>query len=113
MGLFKPRAAMLYEIEMATELELLRTGVDTLFVTSAAGRIKRSNDPDRSIGPKLFFAGCAKGNLACVRHDIDEETAAKLLGIAANEPPGRDPRTLPQCIGKLLDTFSNTPLWRF
>jgi hypothetical protein len=91
-----------------TDLELLRLDVETLFVMSTRERIERVNDPEHSIGPKLFFAGCAEGNLARVRHDIDDATTAKLLAIAAEEPPWRDPWTLPQCIGKLLDVFSNS-----
>ena len=74
---------------------------------SQTKRIERQNDPDHSVAPRLFFAGCSQGNLARVRHDIDEQVAEQLLAIAASEPPWRDPWVLPQCIGKLLDIFSN------
>jgi len=93
---------------MPTDLELLRLDVEALWVTSAGGRMERVNAPDRSLAWKLFFAGCAEGNLVRVRHDIDDATAAKLLAICGGEPPWRDPWQLPQCIGKLLDVFSNS-----
>ena len=92
---------------MPTDRELLHLDVETLFVITGNGRIERVDDPEHSVPPKLFFAGCAEGNLARVRHDIDDDTAAQLLAIAAGEAPWRDPWTLPQCIGKLLDVLSN------
>ncbi|HLI79591.1 MAG TPA: hypothetical protein VKV03_06390 [Candidatus Binataceae bacterium] len=94
---------------MPDDLEFLRIDIESMFVLSATGRIECVNDPGRTIAPRMFFAGCPHGNLARVRHDLDDEVAAKLLAIAADEPPWRDPWALPQCIGKLLDVLSGTP----
>lgn len=91
------------------DLKLLHIDVATLFVMSPSQRIERQNDPDHSPAPRLFFAGCPQGNIARVRHDVDEQIAEQLLGISANEPPWSDPRVLPQCLGKLLDVLSNNP----
>lgn len=88
------------------DLRLLRIDVATLFVMSPSGRLARSNDPDNSPAPRMFFVGCPAGNIACVRDDIESEVAERLLAIAHDEPPWRDPWVLPQCIGKLLDVFS-------
>ena len=94
---------------MPDELELLRIDIESMFVLSATGRLECVNDPGRTIAPRMFFAGCARGNLVHVRADIDGDAAAQLLAIAAGEPPSRDPWALPQCIGKLLDVLSRTP----
>ncbi len=91
------------------DLKLLHLDVATLFLMSPSNRIDRPGDADRSTAPRLFFAGCPTGNLACVRADVDEQIADQLLAISANEPPWSDPRVLPQCIGKLLDVLSNNP----
>ena len=91
------------------ELKLLHIDVATMFVMSSSGRIERQNDPDCSPGPRLYFAGCPQGNIAHVRDDIADQTAASVLAIAAEEPPWRDPWVLPQGIATLLDVLSNSP----
>ncbi len=73
---------------------------------SSSERIERENDPDCSPGPRLFFAGCPHGNIVRVRHDIGDQIALRLLAIAAEEPPWRDPDVLPQCLGKVIDILS-------
>lgn len=94
---------------VADDMRLLHINLATLFALSSSGRIERQNDPDRSPAPRLFFAGCTQGNIAHVRDDVEDEVAGKLLAIAADEPPWRDPWVLPQSIGKLLDVFSSHP----
>jgi hypothetical protein len=89
------------------DLRLLHADIDTLFVMSASGRIERVNDPERSSGPRLFFAGCRFGNVARVRYDVDDRVALKVLEIAANEPPWRDPDVTPGCLGKIVELLSD------
>ncbi|MGO9450586.1 MAG: GNAT family N-acetyltransferase [Candidatus Binataceae bacterium] len=91
------------------DLKLLHIDVETVFVMSPTQRIERVNDTDSSIGPRLFLTGCPQGNSAHVRHDVEDQMAERLLAIAAEEPPWRDPWVLPQCIGKLLDVLFNNP----
>src|ERR1700688_2159560 len=74
---------------------------------SGSGRIERQNDPDCSSGPRLFFAGCSQGNIARVRHDVEDQIALRLLAIAAEEPPWRDLDGLPQCLGNVTDLLSH------
>ena len=88
------------------DLRLLKVDTATTFVINASGRIERENDPDCSPGPRFFFAGCPAGNIARVRHDVEDQTALRILAIAAQEPPWRDPDVLPQCLGKVIDVFS-------
>jgi len=90
----------------AGDLRLLHLDIETSFVLSGSERIERENDPDRSSGPRLFFAGCPQGNLARVRHDVGDQPALSLLAIAAEEPPWRDPDVLPQFLGKVTDRLS-------
>jgi len=90
----------------AGDLRLLHLDIQTTFVISGSERIERENDPDRSSGPRLFFAGCPQGNIARVRHDVADQTALGLLAVAAKEPPWRDPDVLPQCVGKITDLLS-------
>jgi hypothetical protein len=92
---------------MPDDLSLLQIDVATLFVLSPSARIERTKDPDGSPAPRLFFAGCAQGNIVRVRHDVEEQAAQRLLAIAAEEPPWWNPWALPQCIGKLIDVLSN------
>jgi len=94
---------------MPDDKELLRIDAESMFVLSPSGRIECVNDPGRSIAPRMFIAGCAQGNLAYVRAEVDDDAAAKLLRLTADEPPWRDPWTLPRCIGELLDVLSSAP----
>jgi hypothetical protein len=90
----------------ADDLRLLRVDIDTMFVMSAAGRIERENDPDRSPGPRLFFAGCPFGNVARVRHDVNDRIAQTVLDVAANAPPWRDPYVLPAGVEKIVELLA-------
>ena len=56
----------------------------------------------------MFFAGCARGNLARVRNDVDEQLAARLLAVAAEAPAWREREVIPQCIGKIVELLSST-----
>ncbi len=91
----------------ADDLQLLRVDIDTMFVMSASGRIERENDPDRSPGPRLFFAGCPFGNVARVRYDVDDRVAQSVLELAAKAPPWRDPDALPAGVDKIVELFSS------
>jgi hypothetical protein len=77
-----------------------------MFVMSATGRIERENDPDRSSGPRVFFAGCPFGNLTRVRYDLSEDVAIRMLDVAAKEPPWRDPDAMPACAEKIVELLS-------
>lgn len=72
-------------------------------VLNAAGRIVRENDPDHAPGPLLFLSGCAEGNVCCVRRDLPEAVAGRLLALAADEPAWGDPAHPPACLPALLD----------
>jgi Acetyltransferase (GNAT) domain len=95
-----------YSASTADDLRLLQVDIDTMFVMSAAGRIERENDPDCSSGPRVFFAGCPFGNLARVRYDVDDAIAMRILEVAAEEPPWRDPEAMPACAEKIVELLS-------
>ena len=67
--------------------DLLDIHVATLFVLTDSGRIQYVNDPDRSVGPRLYLAGSESGNVVRVRHDVGEETARAINALVAKEPP--------------------------
>jgi hypothetical protein len=90
------------------DLRLLRLDAETIFLLTASGRISGENDPDRSSGPRMFFAGCSQGNIAHVRDDVDDHLASRLLATVKQEPPWRDPDVLPQCLGKIVELMSAT-----
>jgi len=92
-----------YSASTADDLRLLEVDIDTMFVMSAAGRIERENDPDRSSGPRVFFVGCPFGNLARLRYDLDDNVAIRILEVAANEPPWCDPDAMPACAEKIIE----------
>jgi len=89
------------------DLRLLHVDIDTMFVMSASGRIERENDPDRSTGPRVFFAGCPFGNLTRVRYDVHDRIAQRVVEVAAIEPPWRDPDVMPACADKIVELLSN------
>ena len=91
------------------DLGLLHIDLDTMFVMSASGRIERQNDPDCSSGPRVFFAGCPFGNLARVRYDVDDRMALRILEVAANEAPWRDPDVIPGCVAQIVELLSDNP----
>jgi hypothetical protein len=99
-------------VTTADDLALIRLDVAISYEFSAAGRIARSaaspfgprrDSPAlrRSAGARLHFAGCTAGNLAHLRRDVGDETAALLLDLAANEPPWADPDAPPACLDEM------------
>ncbi len=91
---------------MMSDIELLSTQFKTLFLTSGSGRIERENDPDHSLGPRLYLAGCASGNVAGLRSDVTDDLAAEIMALVALEPPfgARDGR--PQYLDHYIDLLS-------
>lgn len=88
------------------DLRLLHVDVATMFVMSASERIERSNDPDCSPGPRVYFSGCALGNIVRVRDDLSDQITSRLLTIGVQEAAWRDPEVLPRCLGKFIDVLS-------
>ena len=84
----------------------LRRDVATLFVLSPSGRIIRENDPDRSEGPKLFFAGCRSGNLVYLHEDVSDPAAAQIPSLFAGEPPWLNPETHPLRLARAMDLLA-------
>ena len=74
---------------------LLAIHVTTLCVLTDSGRILHVNDPDRSVGPRLYLPGSELGNVVRVRHDVGEETARAINALVAEEPPLGDPDSTP------------------
>ncbi|HZC15439.1 MAG TPA: hypothetical protein VE309_01640, partial [Caulobacteraceae bacterium] len=103
------------------DLELLKRDVAISYVISGAGRIQRGParpsgprkefaPPQRSAGPRLHFAGCADGAVAHLRHDVDDEIAARVLAFAETAPRWSDPDTPPNGLGAILALLSrDTP----
>ncbi|HEX4199713.1 MAG TPA: GNAT family N-acetyltransferase [Caulobacteraceae bacterium] len=99
------------------DLELLRRDIAIRYVISGSGRIERgpfrpsgprqeSVPPERSGGPRLHFAGCADGALAHLRHDVDDEIAARVLSFTETAPPWSDPDTPPAGLDAILALLS-------
>jgi hypothetical protein len=101
----------------ADDFAHLQHDVTDSFVISAAGRIvagsaipvgprQGSNPPECSAGPRLYFAGCAAGNILHLRHDVSEPAATCVLALAATAPPWSDPDTPPACLDKIVEHLS-------
>jgi RimJ/RimL family protein N-acetyltransferase len=99
------------------DLELLKRDVAISYVISVSGRIERgpfrpsgprreSVPPERQAGPRLHFAGCAEGALACLRHDVDDEAAARVMAFVEAAPPWSDPDTPPSGLDEILALFA-------
>ena len=75
--------------------ELLAIQAATIFALTESGRIRRENDPERSLGPRLYLAGCESGNVVRIRHDVSDGTARAIDALVADEPPLRYPDSTP------------------
>ncbi len=78
----------------------LETDYRTLFRLRPDGRIECENDPDQSVGPRFWLAGCADGSLFGLRADLPDDLAAKLESLAASEPS-----FMPQTTPKHLESY--------
>jgi hypothetical protein len=87
------------------------------FIISAAGRIEAgsaipsgprpaSNPPERSAGPRVYFAGCAAGNFVHLRRDVSEPVASRMQALVAAAPPWSDPDTPPTCLDEMVTRLS-------
>jgi len=96
----------------ADDLALIRLDIAISYELSDDGRIagsaaapfgpRRDAPPlQRSAGARLHFAGCAAGNIAYLRHDVGDETGARILDLAANAPPWREPDAPPPCLEEM------------
>ena len=94
------------EPDPAEDLRLLRLHIASMFALSPTGRILRESEPDNSPGPRLFFAGCAGGNLVRARHDVSDRTVLDAVALTEAEPPWRDPDILPDCLDGLVALMS-------
>ncbi len=79
----------------SNDSDLLQIQVATLIALTDDGRILHENDPDHSIGPRLFLAGCDSGNVVHVRHDVSQRTLLTIHALVADEPPLNDPDVTP------------------
>jgi hypothetical protein len=95
----------------------LRRDAADSFVISAAGRIEggsavpsgprpASKPPARSAGPRLYFAGCAAGNIAHLRRDVSEPVASRVQALVAAASPWSDPDTPPTCLDEIVEHLS-------
>ena len=74
----------------------------TAFVTSASGRIRCSNDPDRSAAPLFWLAGSEDGNVFGVRADVGDGVADEVRALAATEPPFAPPNEEPRNLARYV-----------
>ncbi len=106
----------------AGDLALLKLDVAISLVIGASGRIEAGplNHPgprqdsiaaSRSAGPRLYFAGCATGNIVRLRHDVDEQSAARVLALAAAAPSWSNPDAPPDNLAEIVERLSqDTPV---
>lgn len=81
--------------EETGELRLLAIQAATLFELTESGRLRHENSPDRSAAPRMWMGGSAAGNIVRIRVDVREETARAIEDLVADEPPIRDPDSVP------------------
>ena len=94
-------------------MSILSTQLRTLFVLTPAGRIECENDPDRSPGPRLWFAGCLSENIAAVRSDVANDVANEIISVTAVEPLFTTPNQGPKYLDRYIHLLSReTPVPR-
>jgi Acetyltransferase (GNAT) domain len=92
---------------MVAATGLLAIQLRTLFLLTDTGRIERENEPGGHLpGPRLWFAGCASGNVISVRSDIASGVATQIAILAAAEPPFTDPNRPPKYLDRYIDLLS-------
>jgi hypothetical protein len=74
----------------------------TNFVTNASGRIRSSNDRDRSAAPLFWLAGSEDGNVFGVRSDVEDAVADEITALAATEPPFAPPNGEPRHLDRYV-----------
>ena len=82
------------------DLRLLAANVATNFVLSG-DRIESENDPDRSVGPRVFVGGCANGNIVRVHRDLSGAAARAVADCIASEAPWPNPRIAPRFLEEI------------
>jgi hypothetical protein len=70
---------------------------------TSSGPRRATTPPKRSVGPRLYLAGCAAGNIVRLRHDVNAETAAGVLALVKAAPPWSDPDAPPDCLSAIAD----------
>ena len=88
-------------------MRLLAIDVASNFVFSGGRRIVSERDPEYAPAPRVFFAGCAGGNIALVRRDLRRSTARDVLALLALEPPWTDPAVSLRSLEEIRELLSN------
>jgi hypothetical protein len=73
-----------------SDLALLQLEIETGQVMVAPARFVRVNSPGAAPGPLVALAGCAEGNVAAVRADVDDGVARRVLEAVADAPAWAD-----------------------
>ncbi len=98
-----------------SDLDLLQTHIEALFVHDEDGRIRSVNEPDGDPAPRFFLGSTHAGNLWRVRYDLSEHAVRQLEELAASEPARHDlrmaPRTLQALHLALGDDLSAEPAY--
>lgn len=81
---------------------LINLEVETRFDIAPDGRIDREAAPDGSPGPLMFLAGCCEGVAMRLGRQVDQDLAAALSDLAADEPPLGDPDSAPRHLDRYL-----------
>jgi hypothetical protein len=106
------------DLEAMGDLDRLKLVVASTFVISRSGRIERGparylgprqeSPKEIGTGPRVFFAGCAAGNIVHVRHDVDDQLAMRIFVVGKKEAPWRDPDVPPRCLDEIVDLLSRS-----
>ena len=68
------------------DLSLLRLQMETMLAISPEGRVLRQGPPDNGPGPRVFFAGCACGNLIRFGQGMDDQSVVRLEALVQDQP---------------------------
>jgi len=83
-------------------IDLMNLHADALFTHDAAGRMRRVNEPDGAVAPRLFFGRTSAGHVLRVREDLPDALVVEAAELIAAESVRVPLSAVPQCREAIL-----------
>ena len=87
----------------SSDIELLRTEIETLWVPDERGRLVRPRK--RTVRParELVLAVCADGHCLALGAEVPDRLARELEAVVSGAAAGSDPAEAPSCVARCME----------